>query len=173
MVERRRERTSQILSRVISLPEERPSPESVPDGEMLFVLDRGGRILFVNEAVARVSRMQCAEMVGKNLSELNLPSGLLSALDAQRERLFSTGTGLREDIALVTARGNETFEHICSPVAIQDPAGGSQIQAMISNFRRTYRTSEPARPPAPPLPETLSRPLRLWDVPQAEALESR
>lgn len=97
----------------------------------ICVLDRMGRLTYVNLAMAQLFGSQQNQILGKGLLELDIPKEVMESLDAQREVVFATKRPLTFEISYPTINGNRDYECILSPILTE----GSNLDAVICTAR--------------------------------------
>lgn len=97
----------------------------------ICVLDRMGRLTYVNLAMAQLFGSQQSQILGRSLLELDIPTEVMESLDAQREVVFATKRPLTFEISYPTINGVRDYECILSPIMTE----GSNLDAVICTAR--------------------------------------
>src|SRR5215218_5267741 len=84
--------------------------------DLIYVVARDGRYLYVNEPAARVLGFTPAEMTGRRWLELGLPAEREEEFVVERERVLATGIAAKREVTFPTPTGPRTFEYVVSPM---------------------------------------------------------
>lgn len=99
--------------------------------DQIYVTDRAGRFLFVNEAGARIWGLEPARMIGKTRRDLNLESPVFVEIEEKEKQVFAQGKQAKLEICHASSMGRRYYERILTPLT--DESG--QVYAVISDMR--------------------------------------
>ena len=114
--------------------------------DLIYVTDRGGRLLFVGAPGALAVGLDRKEMVGKTGRDLGLPAGIMDLADEVRAKVIQTCRPLSGTVVFPTVRGPRDMEYRYSPIF--DRTG--QVAAIVgvardvSDYVQTARAHQEA-----------------------------
>ena len=114
------EQRARILDAVLSSP-----------SDFIFVLDPGGRHVFVGDTAVRALGLPREDVLGKTLHEVGLPEPLAGHVDQQFQRVLATGLALQSDLEALTPFGQRRFQYYFSPIF----SAADEIEAVLVNSR--------------------------------------
>ncbi len=99
--------------------------------DLVYLCDRNGVFLYVSPAVARAWGEGRADLIGKTLEDLGLPTSVRAILDAQRNDVFAQGRTRSVEVDWPSQDGTRILESILTP--IHDATG--KVEAVVAAFR--------------------------------------
>ena len=82
----------------------------------MYVLDREGRFVFVNQAGARALGRAPDEIAGKTGAEVGAPGEIVAQFDRERAIVFSTGVPLTGSVVYPTPFGSRYYDYVWTPL---------------------------------------------------------
>jgi len=96
--------------------------------DFVYIFDREGRFVYVNQALLDLWGLKLEEAVGKNFYDLKYPDELAGKLQQQIQQVFDTKTGLRDETPYTSPTGaGGYYEYIFRPVFDRD--GNTEVVA--------------------------------------------
>jgi PAS domain S-box-containing protein len=119
--------------------------------DLIYVIARDGRYLFVNDAAANVLGFSPADMIGRRWLELGFPADREEEFVSERERVLETGIASKREVTFPTPTGSRTFDYVVSPMYDDQSrsAGVVVVSRDVSEQRsaeRRYRDLADAMP---------------------------
>jgi PAS domain S-box-containing protein len=108
----------------------------------IYVLDQEGRYRHVSTGGAQVLGVQPDDLIGKTWRDIGLPADLMEPVDAQRERVLSTGRSLKSETDFVTDSGVLSYEYILTPLSADQ---GMKFVVVISRDITERKQAEAER----------------------------
>ncbi|MGB3202350.1 MAG: ATP-binding protein [Nodosilinea sp.] len=100
--------------------------------DFVYLFDRDGRFVFVNQPLLDLWGLTLAETVGKNFFDLNYPDALAAKHQQEIERVFVTGETVKDESVYVSPKGvSGVYEYIFTP--LRSPAGG--VTSVVGSTR--------------------------------------
>ncbi|MFQ4136416.1 PAS domain S-box protein [Nodosilinea sp. PGN35] len=100
--------------------------------DFVYLFDRQGRYLFVNQPLLDLWGLTLADAVGKNFFDLNYPSDLAAKLQRQIEQVFVTAQPVRDEMPYTSPTGiSGVYEYIFAPLL--GPEG--TVQSVVGSTR--------------------------------------
>jgi PAS domain S-box-containing protein len=85
--------------------------------DFAYIFNRGGKFIFVNDALLSLWGLKLQEAVGKDFYELKYPDELAERLQRQIQQVFDTGVGLTDETPYTSQTGaSGYYEYIFCPV---------------------------------------------------------
>jgi len=112
--------------------------------DLAYIFDRDGRLLYANKPLLELWQKPLAEMMGKNLVEMDYPGDLAEKLNAQIAEVIATRRGIRDEAFFSGADGvEEIHDYIFNPVVSAD----GEVVAVAGTTRLVteHRRAESAR----------------------------
>ncbi len=99
--------------------------------DLVFVADRFGRCLYVNESAARRHGLVPSQVIGKTMSDMNLPEDLIKNVSLHMKTAIDTNAVVKAESFFPHRNGNRWFEVIYSPVFRRN----GQVRAIACHLR--------------------------------------
>jgi len=62
--------------------------------DFLFICDRAGKYIYVNQAAAKAWNLPQSDLIGKSWRQVKFPAEIVEQFEAQQEKVFATGSSL-------------------------------------------------------------------------------
>ncbi|MBD1914723.1 MULTISPECIES: PAS domain S-box protein [Cyanophyceae] len=100
--------------------------------DFVYLFDRQGRFVFVNQPLLDLWGLPLEDVVGKNFFDLNYPDALAAKHQQEIEQVFTTAQPLRDESSYTSSTGiSGVYEYIFTPLF--DPEGS--VQAVVGSTR--------------------------------------
>ncbi|MBW4460704.1 MAG: PAS domain S-box protein [Nodosilinea sp. WJT8-NPBG4] len=100
--------------------------------DFVYLFDRQGRFVFVNQPLLDLWGLSLEDVVGKNFFDLNYPKALAAKHQREIEQVFTTAQPVRDETPYTSPTGiSGVYEYIFTPLS--DPEGS--VQAVVGSTR--------------------------------------
>ncbi|HZG40902.1 MAG TPA: PAS domain S-box protein, partial [Nodosilinea sp.] len=100
--------------------------------DFVYLFDREGRFVFVNQPLLDLWGLTLADAVGKNFFDLNYPNALAAKQQQEIERVFTTGQSVRDEASYTSPTGKGgVYEYIFTPLLGPD----GSVQSVVGSTR--------------------------------------
>ncbi len=88
--------------------------------EEMYILDREGRFVFINQAGARALGREPDEIVGRTGLEMGAPAEIVAQFDQERAVVFATGMPLTGSVVYPTPLGPRHYDYLWTPLLTEE-----------------------------------------------------
>jgi len=99
--------------------------------DLIFVIDRKGRYLYVNDAGAKQLSCTSSEAIGKTRRQLKMSPELVNQMEFFEARVFSSGEALKYELPIKNALNCRYYEVILTPIRNEK----SEVYAILADMR--------------------------------------
>ncbi|MBI3544761.1 MAG: PAS domain-containing protein [Deltaproteobacteria bacterium] len=116
---------------------------STPD--YVYVVDRSGRFLYANDALAAMSGHAPAELIGKRRDELDTDSAVSREIERRDEVVFTEARSLQYELSFVDKGRTRWVEKIANPVLDESGKVVALVAAVRDITERRHAADEQVR----------------------------